>query len=237
LRPLLPLLLIAGLAACQAPDPSPGQIDWVAPEDRAVWLGAPVAPDGLRFVRFGDIWQREDYGFYDKEGVTAEVVFLSADRRNTVALDFRMVTRDSVETFAALAAVTARWDPAQPVPGWRRQLFYRTFTRTAPDRACVGFAGAWDLVVEDPEQRPRNALFGYVCNPPGKPMSPSDAAAIVQGIRVEPAAAWRGRGAADRPDNPEALSFARGTVERGNGDFPFRLARFYVVGNGRNGFQ
>ena len=85
--------------------------------------------------------------------------------------------------------------------------------------------------------RPRNALFGYVCNPPGEPMTPADALAIVRNIRVDPSAAWAAVRQQDWSGDAGALSLARGSDDRGNPAFPFRLARFYVVGNGRGGFE
>ncbi len=237
MRRLLALVLLGGLAGCQTPQVGPGSVDWVAQDDRAVWLGDPGWDDAMRFVRFADIWQREDYGFFDRDGVTAEVVFLAADRRNPVALDFRMATEEALRTFSALASASLDWSPAEAVPGWRRQLFYRTFAWAEANRVCVGFAGAWDLIFEDPEQRPRHAMFGYLCNPPGIALVPKDVERLVRGIRVRPLAAWRGKVPEIRLDDPAALAFARGEAERGNGSFPFGLARSYVVGNGRSGIK
>jgi len=237
MRRLPTLLLMAGLAGCQAQPVAPGTVGWVAPEDRAIWLGDPARDEAMRFVRFADIWQREDYGFLDRDGVTSEIVFLAADRRNTVALDFQMATEEALGTFPALASASLDWGPAEAVPGWRREMFYRCFTRGDQNRACVGFAGGWNHINEDREQRPRHAVFGYVCNPPGVALTPEDAEAFARRIRVRPPAAWGGAATENPSDQQTALAFARGTAEQGNPSFPFRLARFYVVGNGRSGFK
>ena len=190
----------------------------------------------MRFVRFADIWQREDYGYLDRDGVTSEVVFLTADRGNTVVLEFTMASEAALRTFSGLASAKIEWDPAEAIPRWRRELFYRRFVRTDTNRACMGFAGTWDHVTEDRRQRPRHGLFGYVCLPPGVPLSSADALALSRRIRVKPQAAW-GTTLESRPEHAEALAFARGGVEQGNPSFPFRRARFYVVGNGRGGFN
>ncbi len=191
----------------------------------------------MRFVRFVDDWQIEEYGIFERDGVTAEVVFLAANPRTTVALDFRLATRDAMETFSVFSGPLDSWAPAEAVPGWRRQLFYRSFAVATSGRACVGFSGSWDTITEDPEKRPRNALFGYVCNPPNVAMGPDEALAIVSAIRVDAAAAWLSARRQDRSGGSAALAFARGTAGQGNPSFPFRLARFYVVGNGRSGFD
>ena len=237
LRRLFTLLLPALVCACQAPPVETGSVDWVAPQDRAVWLGDPAGDQAMQFVRFADIWQREDYGYVDRDGVTAELVFLTADRRNTVALEFQMATEEALRTFPAIASASLDWGPAEAVPGWGRELFYRRFMRQGANRACMGFAGGWDHITEDKQRRPRHAVFGYICNPAGAALTQSDAEALARRIRVRPPAAWRSVAPGNRPDQPTALAFARGTAERGNPSFPFRLARFYVVGNGRSGFQ
>lgn len=216
---------------------APGAVQPLEPAARAVRFGGPVPDHAMQFVRFGDIWQREDYGFVDRDGVTAEVVLLSADAGNTVALDYRLTTETALGTFTRIAAVPVTWEPAEPVPGWSRRLFYRRFALADPDPSCVGFAGSWGVITEDPEQRPRHAMFGYVCMPLTTPLTQEEAEAIVRAIRVDTAAAWRPNGAADGAGADGQETGLHYKVEQQNSSFPLRLARFYVVGNGRSGFN
>ena len=200
------------------------------PPERGIELGREFAGAEPTQVRYSDEWQDEIYALWQGDSAQMELIYATANRNRTVALQYDLTSARQVPTWAHNAPVSVAWGEAGRIGNRWRNVFYQRYRLGG--RSCFGFSSAWSRRSEDPRIRPSKVLFGYYCTDGGSELDDATIERLIWGIRLTP-----DRRTADRDDAFEgstALAFARGGDGEGVGNpgYPFRLARYYRISNG-----
>ena len=241
----LALTVAGALGACAGPATEKGRVNWLGQDEhRIVVTAEPFSDAEAVRVGFADPWQTEEYAFLKTGGRQLELVFAEASTSFTVALDYQMPIRTMVPTWNANARRGLTWGPLGRFDWRPGTWFYRIYQPGKLRRPCVGFLVEWDQIHEDPDNRPRRVLFGYVCGIAGEALEDEDVRALIRGIAIRPRdgrSGWRRR-APGGPSLPDAgaqgllaIAAAKGqgaSMGSGNPRFPFAFARYYSESGG-----
>ena len=235
-RSVAVFLALGGLAACQTTGPTYPSVSWAGTDSAYVLFTAPAFKDSQsKHVVFTDMWQHEEYVLFEGDGAQAEIIYVAANERDTIALDYSYPVVPMVETWNIARKHPIVWGEKGQTGAPLGAYFYRQFQLSDVGRDCVGFFTEWDLKDDDPQLRNGKALFGYYCEKPGVRLSRNQVFGLLDNIwirgitarydvRFQPVAPTGGALAGQQG----ALAFAKhGTGDTGNANFPFDIARHY----------
>jgi hypothetical protein len=242
--PLLGLTLALGGCAGSA-----GQYDKVvelAPENSLLrfYGKAQTGIQPLR-VAFADPWEYEEYAGFRGQEMRLEVFYVTKARVQT-AVQYPYALRNMVGTWNHNAGKSISWGESGDVYNPISRIGYQRYT-LAGNASCAGFQTEWDYPADDPDNRPGQVMFGYLCAAPGLKLS--DAAIDdtlanigIRGIserirRNDPkqlASNFGERSQLSASSRSAALAIAKGssTSASGNVNFPFEFVVTYSVTGG-----
>ena len=230
-------ILIAGfLAGGQTTGVYHPSVNWAGTNSAYVTVTAPAFKDKQsKHVVFTDSWQHEEYVLFEGKGAQAEIIYVAANERDTIALDYNLTVVPMVDTWNIARKHPISWGEEGQIGAPLGAFFYRHFRLTNTGRDCVGFFTEWDLKGNDPQLRYGKALFGYYCEKPSVKLNRAQVFGLLDNIwirgitarlnvRFHPVAPTGGPLAGQEG----ALAFAKhGNGVTGNTNFPFNFASYY----------
>jgi len=233
---LAALMFSAALTGCQTTGATYPTISWAGTESAYVQFTATAFENTpSKHVVFTDVWQHEEYVLFEGGGAQAEIIYVAANERDTIALDYSYPVVPMVQTWNIARKHPIAWGEKGQTGAPLGAYFYRHFRLNDVGRDCVGFFTEWDLKDDDPQLRNGKALFGYYCEKPGIALSQKQVFGLLDNIwirgitarydvRFQPVAPTGGPLAGQQG----ALAFAKyGTGDTGNVNFPFDIASHY----------
>ncbi|NKB59235.1 MAG: hypothetical protein GKS00_23170 [Alphaproteobacteria bacterium] len=230
------MLFSGALAGCTATSANYPNVAWAGSETAYVLFTAPAFKDtSSKHIVFTDMWQHEEYVLFQGNGAQAEIIYVAANERDTIALDYNLPVVPMVKTWNIANAHPVVWGEKGQTGAPLGAYFYQHFRLSDVGRDCVGFFTEWDLKDDDPQLRNGKVVFGYYCEKPGVILTQAGIFNLLDNIwirgitarfdtRFSPVAPV---GSAGRKDLV-ALAFAqRGSGNTGNANFPFDMADFY----------
>lgn len=231
------ILLFSGLlAGCQTTGAVYPAVNWAGTNSALVLFTAPAFKDApSKHVVFTDRWQHEEYVLFEGDGAQAELIYIAANERDTIAPDYNLPLVPMVQTWNIARKHPITWGEKGQTGAPLGAYFYQHFRLSDVGRDCVGFFTEWDLKDDDPQLRNGKALFGYYCEKPGNAIGETQIYALLDNIwirgitarsdvRFQPVAPTGGSFAGQQG----ALAFAKhGRGLSGNVNFPFDLASHY----------
>jgi hypothetical protein len=218
-------------------------VSWVAPEEAfVVFDTSNFGGAASRHVAFTDIWQREEYALFQGNGAQSEIILSTADERDTIILEYGLTVPRGVATWNIARNHSIAWGD-KGILGTPLSLYaYQRFQLTDVGRNCFGFSAEWDQRQDDPQFRYNKTLFGYYCDPPGRPaISDARVTRLLDSIQLRGITTRRNvRFTPTAPAGPVAAqrgaqAFARGsTRDTGNPNFPFNFAFKFQEPTGQN---
>ncbi len=230
------LLISGALAGCQTTNATHPTVAWAGTDSAYVLFTAPAFKNTKsKHVVFTDIWQHEEYVLFEGDGAQAEIIYVAANERDTIALDYSYPVVPMVQTWNIARKHSIVWGEEGQTGAPLGAYFYRHFRLRDVGRDCVGFFTEWDLKDDDPQLRNGKALFGYYCEKPSLALNQKQVFGLLDNIwirgitarydvRFQPVAPTGGPLAGRQG----ALAFAKhGTGTTGNANFPFDIASHY----------
>ena len=230
------LLISSLITGCQTTEGGHPSVNWAGTKSAYVMVTAPAFKDtNSKHVVFTDIWQHEEYVLFEAKGAQAEIIYVAANERDTIALDFNLTLVPMVKTWNIAQKHPITWGEKGQIGAPLGAFFYRYFRLNDIGRDCVGFFTEWDLKGDDPQLSYGKVLFGYYCEKPGVKINQSQVFGLLDNIQIRgitsrynvrfhPVAPTSGPLASQEG----ALAFAKyGTGVTGNTNFPFNFASHY----------
>jgi len=234
----LAALVLAALSACAGPQG--GTTHMAAAEGRALFEAPAFAGTTPRRAAFADIWQTEEYTLFQGGGAQAEILYITADENDLIGLNYNLLVTQTIEGWRANRRGALSWGDTGVVRAPLGDFRYRTYTRGAERRPCVGFSTDWDRRSDDPMMRATKVLFGYYCGVPGKSsgkqFSKAQVADLLSDIWVRGIlrADYRATPTPAATTDPNAVRLARGDdgAATGYADFPLDMAEMFQDAEG-----
>lgn len=237
------LMITVALAGCQTNQTTYPTVAWAGSNSAYVLFTAPAFKNTpSKHVVFTDIWQHEEYVLFEGDGAQAEIIYVAANERDSIALDYNYPVVPMVQTWNIANKHPIVWGQEGQTGAPLGAYFYRHFRLSDVGRDCVGFFIEWDLKDDDPQLRNGKALFGYYCEKPGVSLNQTQVFTLLDNIwirgitarndvRFQPVAPTSGPLAGRQG----ALAFAKqGTGDTGNANFPFDIASHYQDAEGED---
>ncbi len=245
------LVVVTSVVGCTVSPRGYPPVDRVGADEHGIAVTSEVfgstKPIGLKYT---DTWQTEEYARFRAGGRQLEMIYATASRASTVALDYQLPIEAMVSTWNFNAGRHLVWGPLGRVDNRLGTWFYRIYAHRDSERSCVGFLVEWDTIYEDPQGRPGKVAFGYYCGSGGETLTDEAVRSLILGIRIgmsggrsatryhaDDSTGEKGPGPIvdDGLRRPPAMDTARGyglPAGTGNLRFPFMFARYYGTSDG-----
>ncbi len=209
---------------------------------------------GLQYknIRHTGQLDREEYSLYVGHGGQAEFIYMEATQTDT-SLQYNHDQSERIhkliDTWNYNKGHDKEWGKTRRLRSSLGSVHFKPYRLTGLNQQCAGISIQHDYAPDDPQQRPVQVVFGYLCQKGNTVLSDEKMVSYIEQISIRDAyrdfkissESWSLNSPTTRTTEDSNKSYAAlvngGFIPgTGNNRFPFKLSYFYSSGGGTDRF-